>query len=85
MGVGMSKLQHSQMKPEIFRGEGKDKAKLFLLQSAFNALISSVSSTAEQKLHLTYQYLKGTAKTTIEQLQYIWCKQYLSSGKLCNY
>ena len=71
MGVGMSKLQHSQTKPEIFRGEGKDKAKLFRLQSAFNALISSDFSTAEQKLHLTYRYLKGTTKTTIEQLQYM--------------
>ena len=60
-----------QAKPDVFRGDEKDKAKYFLWENAFNALIDSVPVTSQQKLHLLYQHLDGKAKSVVEQLQYM--------------
>ena len=59
-----------QGKPDVFKGEEQDQTKLFLWENAFDSLIDSIPITAQQKLHLLYQYLDGKAKRVIEQLQY---------------
>ena len=60
-----------QAKPDVFKGDEQDQTKFFLWENAFDSLIDSIPITAQQKLHLLYQYLDGKAKRVIEQLQYL--------------
>ena len=60
-----------QAKPDVFKGEEKDKTRFFLWETAFDALVDSVPVSSQQKLHLLYQHLEGRAKKVIEQLQFL--------------
>ena len=58
-------------KPDVFKGEEKDKTRFFLWETAFDALVDSVPVSSQQKLHLLYQHLEGRAKKVVEQLQFL--------------
>lgn len=60
-----------QAKPDVYKGDEKDKTKFFLWETAFDALVDSAPASAQQKLHLLYQHLEGKAKRVVEQLQYM--------------
>ena len=60
-----------QATPDVFKGDECDKAKRFLWENAFKSFIDSSPVTANQKLHLLYQYLDGKAKKVVEQLEYM--------------
>ena len=60
-----------QAKPDVFKGEEKDKTRFFLWETAFDALVDSVPVSSQQKLHLLYQHLEGRAKKVVEQLQFL--------------
>ncbi|XP_068721564.1 uncharacterized protein [Montipora capricornis] len=60
-----------QAKPDVLKGEEKDKARFFLWETAFDALVDSVPVSSQQKLHLLYQHLEGRAKKVVEQLQFL--------------
>ena len=60
-----------QGKPDVFKGEEKDKTRFFLRGTAFDALVDSVPVSSQQKLHLLYQHLEGRAKKVVEQLQFL--------------
>ena len=59
-----------QAKPDIFNGDETD-TKIFIWETAFDALIDSAPISAQQKLYLLYQNLDGNAKKVVEQLQYM--------------
>lgn len=68
----MAQLQRlPQAKPEVFRGDDKDKSRYFLWESAFDALVDTAPVSPHQKLHLLYQHLDGRAKKVVEQLQFM--------------
>ena len=60
-----------QAKPDVFKGEEKDKTRFFLWETAIDALVDSVPVSSQQKLHLLYQHLEGRAKKVVEQLQFL--------------
>lgn len=60
-----------QAKPDVFRGDDKDKSRYFLWETAFDALVDSVPVSPQQKLYLLYQHLDGRAKKVVEQLQFM--------------
>ena len=57
-----------QERPDVYKGDEKDKTKFFLWETVFDALINSAPVSAQQKLHLLYQHLEGKAKRVVEQL-----------------
>ena len=60
-----------QAKPDVLKGEEKDKTRFFLRETAFDALVDSVPVSSQQELHLLYQQLEGRAKKVVEQLQFL--------------
>ena len=59
-----------QAKLEVFTGEETD-TRLFIWETAFDALIDSAPVSAQQKLYLLFQHLDGKPKKVVEQLQYM--------------
>ena len=79
----IQRLPHA--KPDVFRGDEKEKTKYFLWERAFDALVNSAPVTDLQKLNLLYQHLDGRAKKVVEQLQYMVedpAKAYTEARKL---
>ena len=58
-----------QAKPDVFKGEEKDKTRFFLWETAFAALVGSVPVSSQKKLHLPYQHLEGRAKKKLSSLK----------------
>ena len=70
--IKVTQLQRlPQAKPDVYKGDEKDKTRFFLWETAFDALVDSAPVSAQQKLHLLYQHLDGKAKRVVEQLQYM--------------
>ena len=59
-----------QAKPNVFTGE-EAKTRLFIWETALDALIDSTPVSYQQKLYLLFQHLDGKAKMVVEQLQYM--------------
>ena len=54
-----------QARPDVFKGDEKDKTKFFLWETVFGALVDSVAVSVQQKLHLLCQHLEGRAKKAV--------------------